>query len=90
MAVKKVKRRAKTVSQKEALRIVRKHLIEMVPRDFEIQDGPPEGCILYGISGDRPCWSVRIPSKHIGFGPSHYICICRKTGRIIFDGFAGE
>lgn len=55
LAGKKVKRTSKTVSQKAAMDIVHKYLIKMIPRDFEIQDGIPEGRIFYGISSDRPC-----------------------------------
>lgn len=88
--VKKIKHHKKNVTRKDALRIVRNHLIKMISRNFEIQDGVPNGCVFYGISGDKPCWSVRIPSKHSGTGTDHYVCICKKTSKIIYDGLVGE
>lgn len=77
------------LTREKALQIIRKHLIAQVPRDFEIQDGIPDGCTFYGIDKVKaePCWTAFIPSQETRTGSSHIICISKKTGRILYDGF---
>jgi hypothetical protein len=70
----------------EVSRIVRNHLIQKLPHNFEIEDGIPEGCMLYGVSSDMPCWYVRIPPEQLRTGPSRFICICKKSGKVVYDG----
>lgn len=78
------------LTREKALQAIRKHLIAQIPRDIEIQDGLPEGCILYGVSKDETCWTARIPPEIPRTGPSRIICISKKTGRIIHDGLSNE
>ena len=85
---KKIKNCQKELSRKEILQIIRKHLIRQVPHDFEIQDGIPQGCIIYNVSCDEPCWTVFICSEEQRTGPSRIICISKKSGKIIYDGRA--
>ena len=82
------KKRNIDLSKEEALQIIRKYLMQKVLRGIKIQDGMPEGLVFYGVSNDRPCWTVYKPPEQQGMGPGHYICICKKTGKIIFDGLA--
>jgi hypothetical protein len=78
------------LTKEKALQIIRKHLMQKVLRNIEIQDGLPKGCILYSVPSDEPCWTVRIPPEQLRTGPSHIICISKNTGRIIYDGFTNE
>jgi len=78
------------LTREKALQVIRKHLIAQIPRDIEIQDGLPEGCILYGVPKDEPCWTARIPLEIPRTGPSRIICVNKDTGRIIYDGFTNE
>lgn len=79
-----------SLTREKALQIIRKHLIRQTPRDIEIQDGIPEDCNIYGLSKDEPCWTARIPPEVSRTGPSWIICVNKKTGRIIYDGFTNE
>ena len=78
------------LTRKKAVQIIRKRLIEQVPRDFEIQDGLSAGCHLYGLPQDEPCWTAWIPSEISRTGPSRIICVSKKIGRIIYDGWTNE
>src|SRR5664279_5497274 len=57
---------------------------------FELHDSIPEGCILYGISNDEPCWTIIIPPEETRTGPSRIICVSKKSGKIIYDGSTGD
>jgi len=78
------------LTKEKAQQIIYKHLIAQVLRNFEIQDGIPVGCILYGVPKDEPCWTARIAPEKTMVGPSRIICISKQTGRIIYDGFTNE
>ena len=78
------------LTKEKAQQIIYKHLIAQVPRNFEIQDGLTEGCVLYGVPKDEPCWTARIPPEITRTGPSRIICVNKKTGKIIYDGFTNE
>lgn len=78
------------LTKEKAQQIIYKHLIAQVPRNYEIQDGLTEGCILYGVPKDEPCWTARIPPEIPRTGPSRIICVNKKTGKIIYDGFTNE
>lgn len=78
-----------SITKEKAQQMIRKHLIAQVPRDFEIQDGIPNGCTFYGVDKVKaePCWTAFIPSQETRTGSSYIICISKKTGRILYDGF---
>lgn len=78
------------ITKEKALQMIRKHLSRQIPRNLEIQDGLPEGCILYGVPKDEPCWTAWIPSERSMVGSSRIICISKKTGRVIYDGLSNE
>ncbi|PKN68508.1 MAG: hypothetical protein CVU54_14415 [Deltaproteobacteria bacterium HGW-Deltaproteobacteria-12] len=74
------------LSRERALRIIQKYISRQVPKDLELRDGIPEGCILYGVSDYEPCWSVLILSEESRTGPSRIICVSKKSAKIIYDG----
>ena len=79
------------INEEKALQIIRKYLIQQEQsRKLEIQDGLPEGCILYGVPEDEPCWTVWIPSDTPRIGCGRIICISKETGKILYDGNVGE
>ena len=78
------------LSRQEAVRIIRKYLHRQIPKDFELQDGVPDGGILYGISKDEPCWTVSIAPSALQVGAGRIICISKRKDKVIFDGMVGE
>ncbi|MFA5321450.1 MAG: hypothetical protein WC373_02155 [Smithella sp.] len=77
-------------SRKDASRIIRRHLIKTIPLVFEIQEGVPKGCLFYNMPEDEPCWTAHIPSQKPMIGSARYICISKKSGKVIYDGSKGE
>ena len=78
------------LSRQKAVQIIRKYLHQQIPKDFELEDGVPDGCILYGISKDEPCWTVSISSRALQVGAGRIICISKRKDKVIFDGMVGE
>jgi len=73
------------LTKKKALQIFHKHLIQEIPKEFEICDGVPFGIQYYNMSKE-PCWSALIPSGQTWTGASRIICLSKKTGKVIYDG----
>ena len=78
------------LSRQKAVITIRKYLHRQIPKDFEFQDGVPDGCILYGISKDEPCWTVSIALSAFQVGAGRIICISKRNDKVIFDGLVGE
>jgi len=81
------------IDKQMALEIVKNHLIAGLDLDIEIDDRRPNyfSGYIYGLnSWPDDIWYIHIPKKSFGVGPSHYICIDKKSGKIIFDGDVGE
>ncbi len=58
-------------------------MCRQIPKDFEIQDGVPDGGILYGVPKDEPCWTAWIPGPKNQLDGDEYICVRNKNGRLI-------
>ena len=78
------------LSRQKALRIIRKYLCRQILKNLELQEGIPDGCILYGISKDEPCWTASIASGTLQVGAGRIICISKRKDKVIFDGLVGE
>jgi len=78
------------LSQKRARRCIRRHLMQQLPADFLLHDGIPDGCSIYSISRNEPCWTAWIPSKQIRVGATRLICVSKQSGKVIYDGQTGE
>ncbi len=89
-ATQKMKEHGPGLSRQRAVRMIRKYLHRQMSKDFEIQDGVPDGYILYGVPKDEPCWTVSILSNTPQVGAGRVICISKKKGKVIFDGLVGE
>jgi len=86
----KMKEHGPGLSRQKAVRMIRKYLHRQMPKDFEIQDGVPDGGILYGVPKDEPCWTVSISLNISQVGAGRVICMSKKKGKVIFDGLIGE
>ena len=86
----KMKEHGPGLSRQRAVRMIRKYLHRQMSKDFEIQDGVPDGGILYGVPKDEPCLTVSILSNTPQVGAGRVICISKKKGKVIFDGLVGE
>ena len=80
-------------TKEEALEIAIKHLGEEYREKIKVTDKLPRSRNIYmaNTTGLKHCWVIHVPypiSTTIGLG--RVVCICKKSGRIIFDGMAGE
>ena len=80
------------VSRKKAYKIARKKLPRGVdPR--EVLDRTEAKLTLYGVP-DEPCWAVYAPwndgSDGMELRSSHVIMVSKLSGRIVYDGSAGD
>lgn len=75
------------VTKEKALQIILKHLTAKMQHDIDIQDGVPDGCLLYGVPKDEPCWTVWIPPDMPRTCANWIICVSKKTGKILYDGY---
>lgn len=59
---------------------------------FECYSERPSTCRIYGINIDQPCWYIYAPwadGMH-ALRSSRVMVISRLTGKIIYDGSAGD
>ncbi len=81
------KKRNIDLTKDEAMQVILKHLTEQMRQDIMIQDGIPEGCFIYGMPKDEPCWTAWIPGPKNQLDGGEYVCVSKKTGKIFCDGF---
>ena len=77
-------------TKEQALNRAVEHLVGTAANDVRLEyvhDGWPEGA--YRMSDD-PVWAIRIPDTKPRVGGSHYLCISKATGAVVFDGYIGE
>ena len=78
------------IDKQKALEIVKNHLLAGLK--LHIDDQRPDNFgPIYGIeSWPDDVWYIYVPPERPKLGASHYICIDKQSGKIIFDGFVGE
>ena len=78
------------IDKQKALEIVKNHLLADLK--LHIDDRRPNDFdSVYGSNlWPDDIWYIYVPQKCFGVGPSHYICIDKKSGKIIFEGDVGE
>jgi len=79
-------------TKEEALEIASKHLGEEYRDKITITDKLPRSRNIHlAYTGAlKHCWVIQVPYPVSTVGPSRVICICKKSGKIFFDGMAGE
>ena len=80
-------------TKEEAVEIAIKYLGEEYRDKIKVTDKLPRSRNIHmaHIEGLKHCWVIHVPypaSTTVDLG--RVICICKKSGKIIFDGMAGE
>jgi hypothetical protein len=59
---------------------------------FKCYSQKPDSCRIYGINTDQPCWYVYSPwaDGMLALRSSRVMVISRLTGKILYDGSAGD
>jgi hypothetical protein len=79
-------------TKEEALEIAIKNLGEQYRDKIKITDKLPRSHNIHmaHTGALKNCWVIYVPFPIQGVGPSRVLCISKKSGKIIFDGIAGE
>ena len=80
-------------TREEAVEIAIRYLGEEYRDKIRVTDKLPRSRNIHMAytEGLKQCWVIHVPypaSTTIGLG--RVICICKKSGKIVFDGMAGE
>lgn len=79
------------IAKRKALEIAKKHNNE--PRElkvYKITDTLPDNPVIE-YSGFKNCWYILCAyEKPLGLHSSRLICVSKATGKILFDGSAGD
>ena len=59
---------------------------------FKCYSQKPDSCRIYGLNLDQPCWYVYPPwaDGMLALRSSRVMVISRLTGKILYDGSAGD
>ena len=76
-------------TREEALSAAIKYLGEQYLGQVDVNDILPEAPIYKTSKDFENCWVICVPSPGM-IGAGRYLMISKKTGKIIFDGMAGE
>lgn len=76
-------------TREKALELAIKYLGEQYLGQLDVTDILPEAPTYKTSKDFENCWVISVPSPGM-IGAGRYIMISKKTGKIIFDGMAGE
>ena len=59
---------------------------------FKCYSQKPDNCLIYCFNTDQPCWYVYVPWEdgRLALRSSRVMVISRLTGKILYDGSAGD
>jgi hypothetical protein len=79
-------------TKEEALEIAVKHLGEQYRDKTKVSDKLPRSYNIHMAHAGalKNCWVIHAPYPIPTQSPSRVLCICKKSGKILFDGIAGE
>jgi hypothetical protein len=80
-------------TREEALSIAIKQLGEQYTGQLDISDILPDDPIYKATKDFKDCWVIavpQIPTSPLIVGAGRYLIISKFTGKILFDGMAGE
>jgi hypothetical protein len=79
-------------TKEEAVEIAIKHLGEEYRKTIKITDTLPHSRNIHmAYAGAlKNCWVIQVPYPVSTVGLDRVLCICKKSGKIIFDSMAGE
>ena len=83
----------KSITRAEARRLAARHVMERMFNGAVVKDSPAArlgGMISCGISRMAGVWEVYPNIELTGFGPSQVVVVCKRTGRVLYEGSAGD
>ncbi len=91
----RTRRKPRFITASEARRRAARHLLRRMLASAEVRDGAKTRWSVYDCSGklaSKPVWLVYPnPAEPVAqFRPSTIIAICKRTGRVLYEGSAGD
>lgn len=85
-------RKAKLVTRAEARRRAERHILNRMFKGAKVRDGAAAKLCIY-IRGDwsvKDTWVVYKNPKEIALKSADVILVCKRTGRVLYEGSAGD
>ena len=77
------------ITKEKALEIVKRHNARKEFKSFSITDSLPSNCHIY--NAPENCWYILTANEELlALSSSRLVCICKSTGKILYDGSAGD
>jgi hypothetical protein len=81
--------RKRHITSAEAKRRAARYLANKALKGLTVVDGEHAPCNIYGVS-ERETWVIQKPSFFPEPRPTQVVVVCKRTGRILYDGSAGD
>ena len=85
-------RKAKIISRTEARRRAERHVLNRMFKGATVRDGADAKLCIY-VRGDwsvKDTWVVYKNPKEIALKSADVILVCTRTGRVLYEGSAGD
>ena len=87
----------KRITPAEARRRAARHVLDRMFKGAKVEDGATAHLCLGYISGPSPKWSVKDSwvvyqnlEEPLSLKSSSVILVCKRTGRVLYEGSAGD
>jgi hypothetical protein len=81
--------RKRLITAAEAKRRAARYLASKMFEGLTVLDGESVRCNIYGVR-EKETWLIKQPSPFPEPRPSQVVVVCKRTGRILYDGLAGD
>ena len=77
------------ITRAEARRRAARHVLSQMFKGATVRDGAEVGHNLYGVQRED-VWVVYKNPKEIALKSSDVILVCKRTGRVLYEGATGD
>jgi hypothetical protein len=82
-------RRSRFITKAEARRRAARRVLKRLFKGATVQDGAKAVLNVYGVRR-KDTWVVSKIPRSLGFRASEVLVICKRTGRVLYDGPAND
>jgi hypothetical protein len=81
--------KAKFITRASARRRAERHVLNRMFKGATVRDGAEAGHNIYGVRREDT-WVVYKKPKEIAFKSADVILVCKRTGRVLYEGSAND
>ena len=82
-------RKAQFITRVEARRRAERHVLNRMFKSATVRDGAQAGGNLYNVRR-VDTWVVYKNPRVSAFRSAEVVVVCKRTGRVLYEGFAGD